>query len=67
MGHGVFGAEAAAWHYYRTKAGRLSPEQAARLAAMVPNPRYYDRVRSTPALEKKAGIIRSRMHMAPVP
>ena len=66
-GNGVFGAEAAAWHYYRTGAGRLSAGQAARLAAMVPNPRYYDRVRSTPALEKKAEIIRSRMHLAPVP
>ncbi len=66
-GNGVFGAEAAAWHYYRTRAGRLSAGQAARLAAMVPNPRYYDRVRSTPALEKKAEIIRSRMHLAPVP
>ncbi len=66
-GNGVFGAEAAAWHYYRTGAGRLSAGQAAWLAAMVPNPRYYDRVRSTPALEKKTQIIHSRMHMAPVP
>jgi len=66
-GDGVFGAEAAAWHYYRSGAGRLSAGQSARLAAMVPNPRYYDRVRATPALERKTAIIRSRMHMAPVP
>jgi monofunctional biosynthetic peptidoglycan transglycosylase len=66
-GNGVFGAEAAARHYYRTGAARLSAWQAAQLAAIVPNPRYYDRVRSTPALRKKTEIIRSRMHLAPVP
>lgn len=66
-GNGVFGAEAAAWHYYRTSAGRLSADQSARLAAMVPNPRYYDRVRTTPSLERKAGIIRARMHMSALP
>ena len=66
-GNGVFGAQAAAWHYYRTGASRLSVDQSAQLAAMVPNPRYYDRVRTTAALEKKAAIIRSRMHMAAVP
>jgi monofunctional biosynthetic peptidoglycan transglycosylase len=66
-GDGVFGAEAAARHYYRIGAARLSAGQSARLAAMVPNPRYYDRVGTTPALEKKTAIIRSRMHLAPVP
>ncbi len=66
-GNGVFGAEAASWHYYRTSAARLSVDQSARLAAMVPNPRYYDRVRTTPALERKAAIIRSRMHLSALP
>lgn len=66
-GNGVFGAEAAARHYFRTTASRLSGDESARLAAMVPNPRLYDRVRTTPALEKRAGIIRSRMDFAAVP
>lgn len=66
-GNGVFGAEAAARHYYRTSASGLSADQSARLAAMVPNPRYYDRVRTTKALEKKTEIIRSRMHLSAVP
>ncbi|MGD8476086.1 MAG: monofunctional biosynthetic peptidoglycan transglycosylase [Burkholderiales bacterium] len=66
-GNGVFGAEAAAWHYYRTSASRLTVAQSAWLAAIVPNPRYYDRVRSTAALRKKAGIIRSRMHLSALP
>ena len=66
-GNGVFGAEAAARHYFRINASGLSADQSARLAAMVPNPRYYDRVRTTPALEKKTEIIRSRMHLSAVP
>jgi monofunctional biosynthetic peptidoglycan transglycosylase len=66
-GNGVFGAVAAARHYYRTTASRLSGNESARLAAMVPNPRLYDRVRTTPALEKRAKIIRSRMDFAAVP
>ncbi len=66
-GNGVFGAGAAARHYYRTTASRLSVDESARLAAMVPNPRLYDRVRTTPALEKRAEIIRSRMDFAAVP
>ena len=41
-GDGVFGADAAARHYYHIGAAQLSASQAARLAAMVPNPRYYD-------------------------
>jgi hypothetical protein len=43
-GNGVFGAEAAARHYYNIQCRPARPEQAARLAGMVPNPRYYDRL-----------------------
>ena len=66
-GEGVFGAEAAARHYYNTSAAQLGPEQAARLAGMVPNPRYYDRNRSAPGLGRKAAIILGRMPGAEVP
>jgi monofunctional glycosyltransferase len=66
-GNGVFGAEAAARHYYRTGAANLGPAQAARLASMVPNPRYYDRNRSSPALARKTGIILARMPLVTVP
>ena len=66
-GNGVFGAEAAARHYYNTGAAQLGPEQAARLAGMVPNPRYYDRNRSAPGLGRKAAIILGRMPGAEVP
>ena len=66
-GDGVFGVEAAARHYFGTSAASLSPAQAARLAAMVPNPRFYDRNRTTPWLEKKTQIILARMGSAEVP
>ena len=66
-GDGVFGAEAAARHYFGVSAAALTPGQAARLAAMVPNPRFYDRNRATPWLEKKTQIILARMDSADVP
>ena len=66
-GDGVYGAEAAARHYFGTGAAAVGPAQAARLAAMVPNPRYYDRVRSTPWLERKTRMILARMPAAELP
>jgi monofunctional biosynthetic peptidoglycan transglycosylase len=66
-GNGVFGAEAAARHYYGVTAARLSPEQSARLAGMVPSPRFYDRNRNAPGLARKAAIILARMPSAELP
>jgi monofunctional biosynthetic peptidoglycan transglycosylase len=66
-GEGVFGAEAAARHYFGKGAATLEPWEAARLAAMVPNPRFYDRNRATPFLERKTALILQRMRSASVP
>jgi monofunctional biosynthetic peptidoglycan transglycosylase len=66
-GNGVFGAEAAARHYYHISAAGLDAEQAAQLAAMVPNPRFYDSHRAARGLAKKTGIILARMNSAEVP
>lgn len=66
-GDGVFGAEAAARHYYGISAAQLSAEQAARLAAMVPNPRYYDQHRSAHGLVGKTAIILENMDEAEIP
>ncbi|WP_029770480.1 monofunctional biosynthetic peptidoglycan transglycosylase [Pseudogulbenkiania sp. MAI-1] len=66
-GNGVFGAEAAARHYYRTGASSLSAAQAARLAAMVPNPRYYDEHRNARGLARKTRIILRRLSYAELP
>ena len=66
-GDGVFGAEAAARHYYGTSAAALGAEPAARLAAMVPNPRFYDRNRNTGYLARRTQTILARMPAAELP
>ena len=66
-GEGVFGAEAAAKHYFGLSAARLSAAQAARMAGMVPSPRFYDRNRNAPGLARKAAIILGRMPGAEIP
>ncbi|MGH8631003.1 MAG: monofunctional biosynthetic peptidoglycan transglycosylase [Burkholderiales bacterium] len=66
-GEGIFGAEAAARHYYGASAVWLSPWQAAELAAMVPRPRFYDRVRYTPLLERRTMTILNRLYDVQVP
>lgn len=66
-GNGVFGAEAAARHYYGTGAANLSAWQAARLAAMIPNPRYYDTHRNARGLARRTATIAARMRLAELP
>jgi monofunctional biosynthetic peptidoglycan transglycosylase len=66
-GSGIFGAEAAAKYYYHNSAKNLSAQQAAALAAMVPNPRYYDKHRQAIGLLRKTGIIEARMNSAEIP
>jgi monofunctional glycosyltransferase len=66
-GNGVFGAEAATRHYYNKGAHRLSTTEAARLAVMVPNPRYYDKHRNTRYLNRRTATISARLHMVQAP
>lgn len=66
-GEGVFGCEAAARHYYGIPAAQLNAEQSARLAAMLPRPRYYDRNRGSAYLARYSQRILARMPAAQVP
>jgi len=66
-GENVFGAEAAAHHYFGVSAASLEPDQAARLAAMLPRPRYYDRNRDSAYLASYGESILAQMHTAQVP
>jgi len=66
-GVGVFGAEAAARHYYGVSAAALTPSQAARLAVMLPRPRWYDMNRGSAYLQRRADLILRRMGGADVP
>jgi monofunctional glycosyltransferase len=66
-GDGVFGAEAAARHYFGVTAAQLSPEQSARLAAFLPSPKRYGRIRTGEYLDGRASAIQQTMHAAQVP
>src|SRR3569623_1611912 len=66
-GEGVFGAEAAARHYFGVNAANLTADQAARLAAMIPKPRYFGRHRQTRYQQYRAGVILARWRSADVP
>lgn len=66
-GDGVFGAEAAARYHYGTTAAALSPEQAARLAAVVPSPRRYGPGSNTGYLQRRTQTILARMNGAALP
>jgi monofunctional biosynthetic peptidoglycan transglycosylase len=66
-GQGVFGAEAAARHYYGGSAGNLSAEQAARLAVMLPAPRRYERNPYSPFMNGRTQVILARMPYSEIP
>ncbi len=66
-GDGVFGAEAAARHHFGVAAANLTPEQAARLAAMVPSPRRYGPGSETRYLAQRTAVILARMKAAQAP
>ena len=66
-GNGVFGAEAAARHYFGVSAASLSAEQSARLAAMLPNPRYFDRNRGSAYLTRRGQRLLRWMPEADLP
>jgi monofunctional biosynthetic peptidoglycan transglycosylase len=66
-GDGVFGAEAAARHYYGVPASALGAEPAARLAAIVPDPRRYDHNRASAFISRKTQTILARMPAAELP
>ena len=60
-GEGVFGAEAAAQHYYRKSAATLSTYEAARLAVMLPRPKYFETRANSGYLSSRANTIVARM------
>lgn len=60
-GPGIYGAEAAALHYFRVPAARLNRQQATRLAAVLPNPREWSPARPTEYIRERAAILERRM------
>lgn len=66
-GEGLFGAQAAARHYFRVDAARLGPFEAARLAVMLPAPKRFERQPASPYVLNRAGLIAGRMNSAQLP
>lgn len=67
MGNGVYGAQAAAEHWYRKDAVNLTPKQAAGIAAILPNPRKYTATSSSSYINnRKAKILRVMKHLGKV-
>ncbi len=66
-GDGIYGAEAASRRYFKKPAAGLTPGQAAALAAMVPNPRWYEDHRASAKYAHRVAMINARMYSAQVP
>jgi monofunctional biosynthetic peptidoglycan transglycosylase len=66
-GEGVFGAEAAAQHYFRKPASRLNAYEAARLAVMLPRPKYFEKLPNSSYLTERASVIANRLSGAELP
>ena len=60
-GEGVFGAQAASQHYFRTNAATLGPAQAARLAVMLPAPKKFEKTPASPYVLGRSATIVARM------
>ena len=66
-GEGVFGAEAAARHYFRVPAAQLSPIAAARLAVMLPAPKRFEKQPGSPYVMSRAATVAARMGAVELP
>ena len=66
-GEGVFGAEAAAQHYFKKSAARLSASEAARLAVMLPAPKRFEKAPGSSYLAGRTRTILGRMGGAALP
>jgi monofunctional biosynthetic peptidoglycan transglycosylase len=66
-GEGVFGAEAAARHYFKKSARQLSAHEAARLAVMLPAPKRYEKRPASGYLQQRSQTIVARMSAVQLP
>jgi len=66
-GEGVFGAEAAAQHYFRKPASQLTGYEAARLAVMLPRPKYFEKLPNSSYVAGRAAVIVNRLSSAELP
>lgn len=63
FGDGVYGAQAASRRFFGKDAARLTPSDAARLAAVLPSPRRYNAAVPGPYVQRRAAAIQRQMRM----
>ena len=66
-GEGLFGAEAAARHYFHVSAQQLGSFAAARLAVMLPAPKRFEKRPSSPYVLGRASTVAARMGSVELP
>jgi len=66
-GEGVFGAQAAARHYFHVDAVQLDALQAARLAVMLPAPKRFEKRPASPYVLDRAATVAARMPAVELP
>lgn len=66
-GEGVFGAEAAAQRYFKKPASKLSAREAARLAVMLPSPKFFETRQGSAYLAGRTSTIVARMGAVRIP
>ena len=66
-GQGIFGAEAAAQHYFQKSAAKLNAWEASRLAVMLPRPRYFEKLPQSVYLSDRTETIMARMNDVALP
>ncbi len=66
-GEGVFGAEAAARHYFKKSAAELNAWESARLAVMLPRPRYFEKLPRSRYLNHRTNTIARYMRQVELP
>lgn len=66
-GDGIYGIDAATHRHFAKKPSQINQSEAARLAAMLPNPRYFEKHRQHPRLRKKIATIYGNMNATQIP
>lgn len=67
FGDNIYGAEAAAQHYFGKSAKSLSRDQAIFLAAILTNPKYFQEHRNAAALKARKQMVQRYMRYAEIP
>ncbi len=66
-GEGIFGVEAATQHYFKKPAKQLSNYESAKLAVMLPRPKFFEKLPNSAYLTGRATSIMARMHIVELP